>query len=104
VEKASSIFGSQRAKVGLVPLPEGMTPHKLRHTYTSLLAALGVDAGAIIDQLRHPDPGFTLRVYRHSMRRDAEARRQLHELVGAQASDSVSGTIWGTNPRKTAAH
>jgi integrase len=40
-------------EAGLVPLPEGLTPHKLRHTYTSLLAALGTDTGAIMDQLGH---------------------------------------------------
>jgi hypothetical protein len=87
------------AKAGMVPLPKGLTPHKLRHTYTSVLAALGTDPGAMMDQLGHTDPGFTLRVYRHSMRRDQESKDQLRALVGveSQGSSGVSGTISGTN-------
>ena len=65
-----------------VPLPEGLTPHKLRHTYASILVALGVDPGSVMDQLGHADPGFTLRVYRHGMRRGTDARERLRALVG----------------------
>jgi hypothetical protein len=35
-----------------------------------------------MDQLGHTDPTFTLRVYRHGMRRDAASRAALRELVG----------------------
>jgi integrase len=45
VERASK----QLVKAGLVPLLEGITPHKLRPTYTSLLAALGTEPGAMMD-------------------------------------------------------
>jgi integrase len=69
---------------GATPLPERLTPHKLRHTFASLLVALGVDPGAVMDQLGHTDPTFTLRVYRHGMRRDPESRLHLAELVGAE--------------------
>ena len=65
------------------PLPEGLTPHKLRHTYASILVALGGDPGAVMDELGHTDPAFTLRVYRHDMRRDPAARSRLRSLVGA---------------------
>jgi integrase len=76
---------------GSVPLPEGLTPHKLRHTFASLLVALGVDPGAVMDQLGHEDAGFTLRVYRHGMRRGEDSRAQLRQLVGvAGESDDVS--------------
>ncbi len=64
------------------PLPENLTPHKLRHTFASLLVALGTDPGAVMDQLGHTDPTFTLRVYRHGMRRDEDSRSQLAQLVG----------------------
>jgi integrase len=69
---------------GSVPLPDGLTPHKLRHTFASLLVALGVDPGAVMDQLGHEDAAFTLRVYRHGMRRDQRSRAQLAQLVGAE--------------------
>ena len=65
-----------------MPLPDGLTPHKLRHTFASLLVALGIDPGAVMDQLGHTDPTFTLRVYRHGMRRDEASREALRELVG----------------------
>jgi integrase len=69
---------------GSVPLPEGLTPHKLRHTFASLLVALGTDPGAVMDQLGHADAAFTLRVYRHGMRRDEDSRRALAALVGGE--------------------
>jgi integrase len=65
-----------------VPLPDRLSPHKLRHTFASLLVALGCDPGSVMDQLGHTDPGFTLRVYRHGMRRDEASRVALRELVG----------------------
>jgi integrase len=69
---------------GAVPLPEGLTPHKLRHTFASLLVALGTDPGAVMDQLGHEDAAFTLRVYRHGMRRDERSRQELAQLVGVE--------------------
>ena len=71
------------AEAGEVPLPERLSPHKLRHTFASLLVALGVDPGSVMDQLGHTDPAFTLRVYRHGMRRDQASRAALQQLVGA---------------------
>jgi integrase len=71
-------------EAGSVPLPDGLSPHKLRHTFASLLVALGVDPGAVMDQLGHEDAAFTLRVYRHGMRRDEDSRAQLADLVGAE--------------------
>jgi len=63
-------------------LPENLTPHQLRHTFASLLVALGTDPGAVMDQFGHTDPTFTLRVYRYGMRRDEDSRAQLSQLVG----------------------
>jgi integrase len=73
----------QLAKADEVPLPERLTPHKLRHTFASLLVSLGVDPGSVMDQLGHTDPAFTLRVYRHGMRRDEASKDALRRLVGA---------------------
>jgi integrase len=68
---------------GIPLLPEGLTPHKLRHTFASVLVATGVDPGTVMDQLGHTDAAFTLRVYRHGMRRDPDERKRLRALVGA---------------------
>jgi integrase len=68
-------------EAGEVPLPERLTPHKLRHTFASLLVALGVDPGSVVDQLGHTHPAFALRVYRHGMRRDDVSKAALAELV-----------------------
>lgn len=82
--KAVERANKRLAKTKAVPLPEGLSPHKLRHTFASLLVALGTDPGAVMDQLGHTDPGFTLRVYRHGMRRDDESKVQLATLVGVE--------------------
>lgn len=80
---AVSIADKRLAEAGEIPLPDRLTPHKLRHTFASLLVALGCDPGYVMDQLGHTDAGFTLRVYRHGMRRDPASREALRELVGA---------------------
>ncbi len=76
-------FANERLEQrGEVPLLEHLTPHKLRHTFASLLVDLGVDPGSVTDQLGHTDSAFMLRVYRHGMRRDEAARDALRQLVG----------------------
>jgi integrase len=67
------------------PLPQGVTPHKLRHTFCSVLIALGGDPATVMGQLGHTDPKSTLHVYTHAMRRGDEERQALRILVeGAQ--------------------
>jgi Phage integrase family len=66
---------------GLQPLPLGITPHKLRHTFASILVAIGKDPTYVMQQLGHTDPAFTLRVYAHAMRRSEEERARLKALV-----------------------
>lgn len=83
LEQAVARANERLTAAGDVPLPDGLTPHKLRHTFASILVVLGVDPGSVMDQLGHTDPGFTLRVYRHGMRRDPAARQRLRALVGA---------------------
>jgi integrase len=63
------------------PLPQGLSPHKLRHSFASLLVALGTDMADAMAQLGHTDPAFTLRVYTHMMRRDQAERDRLRALV-----------------------
>ncbi len=65
----------------LSPLPVGVTCHKLRHTFASILVALGEDPRYVMGQLGHTDPAFTLRLYTHAMRRDDGERERLRALV-----------------------
>jgi integrase len=82
-DQALELANEKLVEAGDVPLPEQLTPHQLRHTFASILVTSGVDPGVVMDQLGHADPGFTLRVYRHGMRRDPTARERLRALVGA---------------------
>jgi integrase len=69
---------------GRVPLPKGLTPHKLRHTFASVLVACGEDPISVMRQIGHVDPTFTLRVYTHLMSRDPVERKRLEALVGGE--------------------
>ncbi|MNB79525.1 Transposase [compost metagenome] len=46
-------------------LPIDLTPHKLRHTYTSLMAEAGVELAAIQRQLGHANDRITTQIYLH---------------------------------------
>jgi integrase len=96
LERAVELANERLIAAGDVPLPEGLTPHKLRHSFASLLVAIGTDPGAVMDQLGHADAGFTLRVYRHGMRRDAAAKQRLCALVGVDASPTGAGPLLGS--------
>jgi integrase len=62
-------------------LPTGLTAHKLRHTFASILYVRGEDPPYVMSQLGHTDAGFTLRVYAHAMRRDEGDKERLKALV-----------------------
>ena len=96
LERAVELANERLVAAGEVPLPEGLTPHKLRHSFASLLVAIGTDPGAVMDQLGHADAGFTLRVYRHGMRRDAAAKQRLCALVGVDPSPTGADTLLGS--------
>jgi integrase len=66
---------------GLVPVPKGLTTHKLRHTFASILVACGEDPISLMRQIGHTNPNFTLRVYAHLMSRDVSERERLKALV-----------------------
>ena len=70
---------------GDLPLPERLTLHGLRHTFVSLLVALGEDPRYVMGQLGHTDPAFTLRLYTHTMRREDPERARLRALVDGEA-------------------
>jgi integrase len=76
------------------PLPAGLSTHWLRHTYASILVALGEDPVSVMVQLGHTDPGFSLRVYTHMMRRDPGERERLRALVRGRSH------VNGPRPRR----
>jgi integrase len=65
----------------LVPLSDGLTPHKLRHSFASLLFALGEDPVYVIGQLGHINSAFSLRFHAHAMRREASDKAAWRALV-----------------------
>ncbi len=96
LKRADEILESR----GLIPLPRGLTPHKLRHTFASILIACGEDPISVMKQLGHTDPGFTLRVYSHLMSRDAK-RAQAAESARAGragAGQGAAATNSSTSP------
>jgi Phage integrase family len=73
--------------------------HDLRHTFCSILVVLSEDPGVVAEQLGHSDPAFTMKYYRHAMRRDEQSKAELRALVqGIVAVDSASN---GTNEGQT---
>jgi len=66
---------------GHEPLPDGVSAHKLRHTFASILFLRGEDPPYVMAQLGHTDPAFTLRVYAHAMGRDAGDKERLTAVV-----------------------
>ena len=74
------------AERGCPALPAGVTAHKLRHTFASVLIALGRDPAYVMGQLGHADPAFTLRIYAHAMRRGDDERDALRVLVEGRTS------------------
>jgi integrase len=85
--RAADVLLTER---GANPLPAGLSPHKLRHTFASILVALGNDPAYVMGQLGHTHPAFTLRVYTHMMRRDPGERDRLRALI--------DGDPLGTSP------
>jgi integrase len=85
LERSVELANQRLSATGRPPLPDGLTPHRLRHTFASVLVAIGIDPGSVMDQIGHTDPGFTLRVYRHGMHRGAKGRQDLSELVAGEA-------------------
>jgi integrase len=80
----------------MAPLPERLSRHGLRHTFASILVALGEDPRYVMGQLGHTDPAFTLRLYTHSMRRDDDEPTRLAMLVrGDELAHSGTNRVDG---------
>jgi hypothetical protein len=77
-----------------------VTPHKLRHTFDSILVALGRDPSYVMAQLGHTDPSFTLRVYAHAMRFGEEKRARLKALCQGREWAPVGLCVSGSCRRR----
>lgn len=66
-----------RRLLKIAKLNEGLTPHSLRHTHTSLLAEAGVSLPEIMERLGHKDDEVTKNVYLHitkTMKKEASQK------------------------------
>jgi Phage integrase family len=87
------------------PLPRGVTPHKLRHTFASILIALGRDPRYVMEQLGHTDPKFTLRIYAHVMRFSEDERDRLTDLAEGRVLAGIgSDAFERVAPKDRASH
>jgi len=93
IERANEIALERSGR----PLMEGVTAHKLRHTFSSLLLVHNSDPANAMAQLGHTDPGFTLRVYTHLMRRSDEERAKLRALIEGREL-ALIGTTGASGP------
>jgi integrase len=76
---------------GELPLPKGLSPHKLRHAFASILVALGTDPAQVMRQIGHRSAAFTLDVYTHMMACSPAQRERLAALVEGERR-------WGPAP------
>jgi integrase len=67
----------------VTPLPDGLSPHALRHTFASLLFEAGATVPYVMAQLGHADPKVTLSIYAHVLRRKGDTGDRLDALVRA---------------------
>ena len=75
-----------REETGRLPLPPGVTPHTLRHTFISFLLEAGASPRYVMGQVGHADPKTTLRIYAHLLKRDRSGvGKALDELIHGSA-------------------
>jgi integrase len=72
----------------LPPVPEGTSPHDLRHPYASLLIEGGESPVVVARRLGHANPSMTLNVYSHLFK-DSEERTRA--VVDAAWNAKIGG-------------
>jgi len=87
---------------GQASLPSGITPHSLRHTFASLLFAIGEGPVSVMRMLGHTDPAFTLRVYAHTMSREPGERERLRALANGNEAVGSAPTRFERDRRNPA--
>jgi integrase len=83
-----------REATGGSPLPPGVTPHTLRHTFISFVLEAGASPRYVMGQVGHTDPKTTLRIYAHLLKRDRSGvGKALDELIHGSALSGPATTI-----------
>ena len=97
IRAAIKLADETREAADDTPLPSGLTPHGLRHTYASILIALGKNPRYVMEQIGHTDPAFTLRLYTHRMQSEPVEEERLRALVdGGELEPSDAGHVNAT--------
>jgi integrase len=78
-------------RLGQPPLPARLTPHGLRHTFCSLLYALGEAPPVVMQEMGHTDPALALKVYAHTMRRGEKEKQLLRALIEGAEWTGIDG-------------
>jgi len=82
-------------------LPDGLTPHHLRHSCASLLIQQGASVKAVQQQLGHSTPTVTLNVYAHLFEDDLEGLYQgLDERLESIIRPSDVAKMWPSEPSR----
>ncbi len=75
---------------GQPPLPEGLHPHSLRHTFASMLYAVGEPPPVVMAEMGHGSEGVALRIYAHVMRLSDTEKKHLAALLNGEVL-AISG-------------
>jgi integrase len=63
------------------PSLQAITPHSIRRTFISLMLAAGENPRDVMEWVGHADPGLTMSIYAHVLKRGPDAKRLARELV-----------------------
>jgi integrase len=94
--KRSGLEHAWRRAVTAANVPDGTTPHDLRHHYASVLLAGGESVVTVAARLGHGSPAVTLSTYAHLMPdSDTRTRQVIDAAWSADAADfpPISRTI-----------
>jgi hypothetical protein len=89
----------RRRALGDVPLPEGLTPHKLRHTAISAWLLVGYEIPRVQKMAGHSTAHVTLNIYAHvSDVLDDDARDEWRKLLGVPTDRAAMGSNGPNGP------
>jgi len=75
--------------------------HSVRHSYASMLSAMGADIGYVSRQLGHSTPAITQAIYVHSLKK---AKGETMRRLGAAISSNGHPTEPAETPGNTGDH